>query len=311
MLKKTKLITYNLKDRGRLDTTGINRNDVDIQSWINAINSPVAQELVNSGDMLGYYGHETRQRFGIMPPDTFVNDAGETIIIEPAIRTILQSADNDGNVTVQYEFMNTTHGKFALQLYETNVGGFSGVAYRNPAKNSAGKHEVTGSYGGDYVKQPNYNTHRGNAQFDALILDSEECQAMYDSLVQASPQKAMLNRALETAIMSQYDSIATVMQANNLIEHYQNEAMSAQSELIAKHKRAETKRAMIERRKNEVYDSLICPSRPFNEVMAQYDSFTAKGTSDADLVTTHAKKEQDKQTSQPRARRSLFSRGQY
>lgn len=308
MLERTDVITYNLKERGRSDDLGLNRNDVDIRSWINAINATHTQELVESGDMYGYYGHEIRQRFGVLPPDTFVNEAGETIRIEPAIRTIKLSADNEGNVTTQYEFMPTDHGAYASQLNKIKAGGFSGVVLRNPVKNRSGFHEVTGFYGSDYVKTPNYNTHRGYAQYDALILDHE---SMFDSLVQASPNEIMLKRALETAIMSQRDSIAVTMQANGMIELYQNEAMSAQNELIARQQRAEIINQKRARRKDEVLDNLICPSQPFSELMAQYDGFVNQGTGDSDLVTIRAKKEQAEQDAKRKNRRSVFNRGQY
>lgn len=288
MSKKTRTITYNLADRGR-EHNGIDRSDINIQSMVNHINAAATQELVSSGDLFGYYGHELRARFGMRPPDSWVNpQTGESIRIEPALRTIKLSADNDGNVTSQHEFLDTDSGKYSERLYANNVGGFSSAALRRMGKD--GKYEVTSFDGFDFVREPNYNTNRGNGMFDSLFW-LDEAEAVFDSMSSITPQQFALKSALETAIIHQYDSMATAIHSDMMISHYQKETMNAQQMLIARQEQLANVRARQQSRKEEIYDSLICPSVSFEETMAQWDSFNQSGTSDADLLTTASVKE--------------------
>lgn len=306
MSKKTQLITYNLADRDRKHV-GIDRSDMDIQSMVNRINAPDTQELVASGDMYGYYGHELRGRFGMNPPDVWVNPkTSETIRIEPALRTIKLSADNDGNVTSQHEFLDTDTGKYSERLYSNKAGGFSSAVMRK--RNAAGKYDVTGFYGFDYVRQPNYNTNRGNGMFDSLFWVDEADELMaFDSLDGLTPQQASIKSALEMAILHQYDSIANASQADMMIAHYQNEALQAQEAQISRQQHLENLRQRRHDRKLEVYDSLICPSVPFDEAVAQWDSFNMQGTSDLDLRTTgDSKKVQADQKRHSEERTRIF-----
>lgn len=308
MLKKTKVITYNLADRDRKHN-GVDRSDLDIRSAISHINSPKVQELVKSNDLYGYYGHEIRARFGMNPPDSWVNNNGETIRIEPAIRTISLSADSDGNVSAQHEFLGTDSGRYAEGLYSNNAGGFSSAIMRRKAAN--GLYEVTSFDGFDYVRQPNYNTNRGNAMFDGLFIESEEGEFAFDSLEGISPQQAMIKSALETAILHQYDNINGAAQANVLISHYQDEAMNQQEAYITRQKNLERLRERRSNREAEVFDGLICPSTDFSIIQAQFDSFAFADTSDEDLKSA-AKVKSDKQRQQEslarRDRVSFFKR---
>jgi hypothetical protein len=287
MPKKTDLITYNLAERGRKHS-GVDRSDMDIQSAINHINSASVQELVNSGDLFGYYGHETRARFGMSPPDSWVNSAGETVPIVPAIRTIKLSANSNGDVTHKAEFLNTNEGKYSEGLYASKVGGFSSAIMRKRGSN--GLYGVTGFYGFDYVRSPNYNTNRGESLFDALFVEEEDGEFAFDSVAGMTPQQSMIKSALETAIMHQYDSITTAIASDAMINHYQNEVVAAQEEAINREVRLNNIRASRVSRKEAIFDSLICPSVPFSEITAQWDSFNDQGTSDKDLRTTESAK---------------------
>lgn len=297
MSKKTQLITYNLADRDRKHV-GVDRSDMNIQSMIDRINAPDTQELVASGDLYGYYGHELRARFGMNPPDVWVNpQTGENVRIEPALRTIKLSADNDGNVTTQHEFLDTDTGKYSERLYTNKAGGFSSAVMRK--RGAAGKFDITGFYGFDYVRQPNYNTNRGNGTFDSLFwLDEGEAEMAFDSMDGLTPQQASHKAALEAAILHQYDSIATANEADVMISHYQNEVMKSQDEQISRQEKLERLRQRRHDRKLEVFDNLICPSVSFDEAVAQWDSFNTQGTSDLDLRTTgdskQAKADQEK-----------------
>ena len=73
MRMKTEILKYNLHDRGR-KYTGQDRSNVDVSAMIQRINSPDTQELVSTGGLFGYYGHQIRQRFGMMPPETAMID---------------------------------------------------------------------------------------------------------------------------------------------------------------------------------------------------------------------------------------------
>jgi len=290
MLKKTRVISYNLADRDRAHT-GTDRSDLDIASMIERINAPDTQELVKNGDMFGYYGHETRARFGMNPPDVWVNpQTGENIRIEPAFRTIKLSASSDGTVTTQHEFLETDAGKYSLGLYSSNAGGFSSAIIRR--KNNTGLYDVTGFHGYDYVNRPNYNTNRGGGMFDALFVENADGEMAFDSTDNITPERAALLSALETAILSQFDSISTALSSQTIVNHYQNEAMAAQNALINRDQKLEQLRQKRAARELEVFDSLICPSQPFSELVADWDGFMSQGTSDNDLKTSQQAKQE-------------------
>ena len=306
MSKKTRTITYNLADRGRAHN-GVDRSDLDIRSAVNRINAPDVQELVSSGDLYGYYGHELRARFGMNPPDVWVNpQTGENIRIEPALRTIELSADNDGNVTTRHEFLDTDSGKYSQRLYANNAGGFSSAMLRR--MNEAGKYEVTGFAGFDYVRQPNYNTNRGDGMFDSLFWIEDAEEMAFDGMANVTPERAALMAALETAIIHQYDSMATAIHSDMMISHYQKEALNAQDLFIARQNQLANVKARQQARKEEIYDSLICPSVSFKEATAQWDSFTQSGTGDKDLLTTESAKQARINTESREERTSLFGR---
>ena len=307
MPKRTGVITYNLAERGRKHN-GTDRSDLDIRSMVNCINAANTQELVKSGDLFGYYGHEVRARFGMNPPDKWVNpQTGEIIRIEPALRTIQLSADSDGNVTTKHEFMETDDGKYAQNLYVSNAGGFSSAIVRKRA--ASGLYEVTSFDGFDYVRQPNYNTNRGDGMFDSLFCLEEEEELAFDSLQPLTPSQAAVKTALESAILHQRDSIATAIHSEIMIGHYQNEAMSAQQSHLTRQQKIAAMRTRQAERKQEVYDSLICPSVSFDSLSTQWDSFAMLGTSDSDMRTiSDAKKARDAQKSQDRERVKVFDR---
>ena len=260
MSKKTRTITYNLADRGRAHN-GVDRSDLDIRSAVNRINAPDVQELVSSGDLYGYYGHELRARFGMNPPDVWVNpQTGENIRIEPALRTIELSADNDGNVTTRHEFLDTDSGKYSERLYANKVGGFSSTVMRK--RGAGGLYDVIGFYGYDFVRQPNYDTNRGDGLFDALFIEQEEGEFTFDSMAGMTPQQSAIKSALETAIVHQYDSILTAISSDAMINHYQNEVIAAQEEAINREVRLNKLRNKRASRKEQLFDSLVCPSVP-------------------------------------------------
>ena len=61
--RKTKKIKYNLFERGR-QHSGKNRANVDMKEMINQINHPKVQEMIKSGTLYSYNGHDIRRRYG-------------------------------------------------------------------------------------------------------------------------------------------------------------------------------------------------------------------------------------------------------
>jgi len=151
--------------------TGKDRSNVDAQSMIHKINSAEVQEFVKNGQLIGYYGHQIRQRYGMNPPETVM--IGDKIIrLEPAIRTIYLRADPDGNVTHKTEFLENDAGNHAMRQYMANVGGFSTACdyFVQP-----GGILVPRNFAGyDYVLQPNFVDNVGYALFDSIHADEEK-----------------------------------------------------------------------------------------------------------------------------------------
>lgn len=147
---QTDIIKYNLTDRGR-KYRGQDRH-FNIAAVVAAINGPECQERVRKRDMLGYYGHWPRLRFGMLPAEGGL-DGGNPALVEPAIVTTYLKAHDDGTIEHRAEFLGTDSGKVAAKLYEDHVGGFSSAIVDSKAN--------TVFYGFDYVLEPNYSTNRG------------------------------------------------------------------------------------------------------------------------------------------------------
>ncbi len=148
---ETPIISYNLKDRARR-YRGQERN-FDIKKISAAINSGETQERVKNRDMLGYYGHWARVKFGMN-----VCEGNAQTMIEPAIVTTFLEAKDDGTVTHKAEFLQTKAGQIAEQLFKSRTGGFSSAIDESRPE----------FFGFDYVLEPNYSANRGYE----LVLDS-------------------------------------------------------------------------------------------------------------------------------------------
>jgi len=167
-MQQTKVITYNLKERGR-QYRGKDRN-FNIRAICDAINSPACQERVANRDMLGYYGHWPRIKFGMNPAEGGLS-AGRASLVEPALVTTLLRAHPDGKVEHQAEFLNNEPGLVAAKLHAGRVGGFSSAIDQTRPE----------FFGFDYVLEPNYSTNRGYTLDDVggMTLDDIEV-AIYD-----------------------------------------------------------------------------------------------------------------------------------
>ena len=297
MSKKTKLITYNLSNRGRPDSIGFKR-DVNVKAWVDFINSSDVQHVVESGDMYGYIGHEIRQRFGLRPPDSFVDPSGKVVYIEPAFRTIKLSANEGGDVSAQHEFLDTDLGKYAAQRYHSKAGGSStGVQTGNSENGSI----LLDFAGFDQVLMPNYNHNRGNGTFDSLKIIEVGGDVQFDGA--NSQHQAMLNSALEVAIACQYDSIQSFIATQNMAELHQQEIQDAYDAVHALQIRQDNIKKRRQSRQDELYDSMLCMSVPFADKQAEWDEF-ASSTSEQDARI--ATKDNEDPYKPPRE--SLFAR---
>ncbi|MBX9755839.1 MAG: hypothetical protein K2X80_13875 [Pseudomonadaceae bacterium] len=195
-LPKTGVIRYNLAERGR-KARGVERN-FDTVAAAALINGPDVQERVRHGDMLGYFGHWPRVKFGLNPAEGGVVD-GKAVSVEPAIRTISLKAYPDGTVEHETEFLSTASGKLAARLHASKAGGFSSAINTRAVGNKA---MPLGFYGFDYVLEPNYSTNRGYGVALGGVMDGDDvfdavaerqqivdqCSAMLDSMQQSYDQ---------------------------------------------------------------------------------------------------------------------------
>lgn len=170
-------ITFNVRDRGRT-ARGKDRN-FDTVALAKLINSPAVQEKVKHGDMVGYYGHWPRLKFGMDPSEGGIVD-GKVVHIDPAIRTVELSAKPDGTITHRTEFLNTPGGVVAKALYLSKAGGFSSAIVTAPNTNPA---LPTAFEGFDYVKEPNFTFNRGHKLTLDSVSEDDGLLVMLDNVV--------------------------------------------------------------------------------------------------------------------------------
>lgn len=213
---KTGIIKYNLKERGR-KFRGQDRN-WNIPAIVAAINSPECQEKVKNRDMIGYYGHWCRVKFGMNPQEGGL-EKGKPYFIEPAIVTVHLKAHPDGTIEHQEEFLETNSGKAAAQLFKSKVGGFSSAI-------NAGR--MPQFFGFDYVFEPNYSTNRGFA------LDSVD--GVYDAAenMTADEIDAEIQREQVAGLLQSIEAQRLVIDsANEVIQKLESENTSLQGALDA------------------------------------------------------------------------------
>jgi hypothetical protein len=269
--KKTKVLQYNLHDRGR-QHTGVDRSNVDFKKMIQLINAPSTQEMVKTGQLVGYYGHQIRQRFGMVPPESVVID-GKVVQLAPAFRTVEIKAASDGTVTHRAEFLDNNAGQFAQEQYLAQIGGFStAVNYRKTPPNQL---TPSGFFGFDYVVQPNYATNIGDGQlFDGLAIpeqleDEISCFDSATDLTLLNPSQAMIARLLEQQIISTYDSIHTQVTLGQINEQALDQ-IDALSQQMAMQQR---KRDLQAERQRELYSGMVGEVRSFDSVISEADQY--------------------------------------
>lgn len=268
--RKTKELKYNLFDRGRKHT-GVDRGNVDFTSMISLINSPAVQEMIETGSMVGFYGHQIRQRFGMTPPESTIID-GKVVHLEPAFKTISIKADKDGTVTHQEEFLDNEAGEYAKRQYAAKAGGFStAVNY----KNAGGSLTPSGFFGFDYVLQPNYSTNVGDGQlFDGLFIPEQPTGeiACFDSATNVeslTPAQAMIARMLESQIIDQYDSISEKLRLYSHAEQAHDQLAQLERQEAMKKRRAE----LQAQRQKDIYLGMVGETRSFDSVLAEAEQY--------------------------------------
>lgn len=253
MSRITPLITFNLNERGR-QWTGQDRSNVDVKAWVDLINSPTTQEAVDLGDMVGYYGHQIRQLFGTIPPETALLN-GKEYRLNPAIRVVELKAQPNGDVSHRIEFLETDAGEHAFRQYKAKVGGFSMAIDAKP-NNGMYVPELIGGF--DYVLQQNYVHNCGHGQFDSALQVPAVREIMEQSLVEILDSIATSNFAYHQL----EDAAERQLQAGLIEQQYLEE-----QERIARRKRLQ------DERQEQLVDSALCAPVTLEDLLGESDAF--------------------------------------
>ncbi|QLG96692.1 hypothetical protein HZF02_32765 (plasmid) [Pseudomonas yamanorum] len=199
MSKRTGVIRYNLNDTGRT-YTGQPRK-IDIDAAMRLLNGPALQESIRKGDVVGYIGHQYREKFGLDVPETVIVD-GKEVVLEPGVRTIYIKCYPNGDVEHEQEFLNSAPGRVGQRLWDSKAYGFSSAIY---APEEGGLRVPKGYFGMDLVRAPNYDNNRGYA----VMLDSVNPGAFAVEDTFASDSAALLD-SVDTMIKESDAMAATI-----------------------------------------------------------------------------------------------------
>lgn len=173
---KTGTITFNVRERGRR-FRGQDRN-FDTAAMAALLNGNEVQEQVKNGDMLGYYGHWPRVKFGLDLKEAGLA-GGKTVNLEPALRTTSIKGYPDGTIEHEVEFLDTAPGRLAQRVWQSKAGGFSSAIH---APRRGSMQVPTAFHGFDFVLEPNYTGNRG------YVLDSAGNRVDLDTLTEHEQQ---------------------------------------------------------------------------------------------------------------------------
>jgi flagellar basal body rod protein FlgB len=215
------------------------------------INSPQTQEMIKTGGLYGYYGHQFRILFGLDVPETAII-GGKQVSISPAVRTISMSADQDGNITHRQEFLETAEGEHAMHKYKAQIGGFSAA---NDYEEINGIIYPTVSYGMDYVLQPNFINNIG----DGMLLDGVH--------------GSMIRESLELSALTLLDSIHSTNYANAVADEWQARALESEAKLEEIQAEKEQRMALWKAKHEKMLDSVTCETRDLQEYMQEGQMF--------------------------------------
>lgn len=266
LARLTKEITFNLNDRG-YHHNGHSQGHVDVGSLVKLINSPVVQEQVQKGILYGYYGHEIRQLYGMIPPETVVIN-GKTIRLEPCCRTVKLHANPDGTVSYQQEFLSNDAGEHALMNYKAKIGGFSHSFRSMKGADGTGKAVLFG--GLDYTRAPNFADNIANGAMADTFNSLIDGQTLFD----VNPMIASL---LEQRVYDTYNSIQSDLTLHGLLQAQSDELARVQAENEALKKQRKARLLRQAQRQEDIHNGLLLPVRPFEQVLAESNAFlTAK-----------------------------------
>ncbi|MGI3391716.1 hypothetical protein, partial [Acinetobacter baumannii] len=220
-----------------------------------------------TNSLQGFYGHQIRQRYGMVPPETVIIK-GKVVYLSRAFKTIELRASKDGTVEHREEFYDNEPGEIALQDYKAQAGGFStSVNY----KNVGGRLIPTGFFGFDFVAQPNYASNVGDGQlFDGLFVPEEpegvvSCFDSATDISQLSQPEIIIAQLLEDQILQTYDNINSQLHLLTELGNAQG-LVGELSEKVDKQKRLQQLR---EERKKELYTGMVNPVKSFDSVQQQ------------------------------------------
>ncbi len=249
----TKTLTYNLADRGR-QHGGKDRSNVDIKGMIRKINSPEIQEQVDAGFMNGFCGHQIRQRWGMIPPESVEID-GKIIYLEPAIRTVSVKAFDDATVEHRQEFFENVAGEHVMRQYKAKIGGFS-TAVNFFVDGPILRPNVFAGF--DYVFSPNYVDNASIGLFDSST---------------ASEVIPIINQMLESEIVALYDSMHTSNQDYEYIQAMSKRARAAERDLERLRRQTarrvqKTKQITLDQYDNSLYSNTLNFDQEFEAARA-------------------------------------------
>lgn len=205
------LITFNVKDTGRVLTE--TRRNYNLQGVYELLNSQTVQEGIKNGDYFGYFGHWIRELLGLDPLEGGFVD-GKLVIAEPALSMKQISADRDGNVSFQVQFLDTPMGNMAKRVYKNKKGGFSIVW--DYAVQQDGTLLPYLYYGTDFVLNPNFTKSRGYAMdaakkdFGMVAMDSTDLYSIGE-YVKSLMQKNAALEAENQRLQSDNDSMVIAL----------------------------------------------------------------------------------------------------
>lgn len=159
--------SFSLRELLRVDTPQ-NGNYYDLGSVAKAIRNPQTVALMESGQLLGYYGHDHREKAleetgSLRLPEYRETEVdGRIIRVKnvPATRTVAISLDGDV-ITHRQQILDTEPGRLVDSLESSNVGGWSWACVAN---SPAGRAIVSMFEGIDFVLRPNFLSTRRKAE---------------------------------------------------------------------------------------------------------------------------------------------------
>jgi hypothetical protein len=208
MSKRTGVIRYNLNDNGRTFTGQARK--IDIDAAMRLFNGAALQEAIQKGDIVGYVGHQYREKYKLDVPETVI-EGGVPVVLEPALRTIYIKCLPTGDIEHEQEFLDTAPGRVALRLWESKAYGFSSAIF---APEEGGLRVPKGYFGMDLVRAPNYDSNRGYA----VMLDSADAGAFSGVDTFASDNAALLDSV--DSMIKESDAFAASV-STDLLKQYQ------------------------------------------------------------------------------------------